>query len=286
MRWRAAVVAAAAVAVLAGVASESAAQAVGPNRGKLTFTGGLDFSNAYMFRGLRQDDTRLIVWPYVEGAAELHEDDDGLTRVSFHVGTWNSLHTGATGVQGASGRMWYESDIYGTLGLGFGPGVSVAATYTAYMSPNASFNTIKELAFKVTLDDAEAAGVTLRPHALVAFELDTLPGIRQADNGVNAGTYLEVGAAPGWIEPDFRIEFPVKLGLSLDDYYELAGIDHTFGFLSIAAMATVPIGGTTDYGSWNVHGGVEFLSLGNTPEAFNGGDQTKLVAAVGIGFSY
>jgi hypothetical protein len=48
----------------------------------------------------------------------------------------------------------------------------------------------------------------------------------------------------------------------------------------------VPFGGTTSYGSWNVHGGVEFQSLGNTPEAFNRGDQSKLIASVGVSFSY
>jgi len=41
-----------------------------------------------------------------------------------------------------------------------------------------------------------------------------------------------------------------------------------------------------NYGLWNVHGGVDFYSLGDTPEAFNAGDQTKLVAFVGIGFTY
>ena len=39
-------------------------------------------------------------------------------------------------------------------------------------------------------------------------------------------------------------------------------------------------------GSWNVHGGFEFLSLGDTPEAFNGGDRQKLIGSIGIGFSY
>ena len=42
----------------------------------------------------------------------------------------------------------------------------------------------------------------------------------------------------------------------------------------------------SNYGAWNVHGGVDFYSLGDTPEAFNGGDQTKVVAFVGIGFTY
>jgi len=51
-------------------------------------------------------------------------------------------------------------------------------------------------------------------------------------------------------------------------------------------LQLVPLGRTTSYGSWNVHGGFEFLSLGDTPEAFNGGEQQKLVGSIGVGFSY
>jgi hypothetical protein len=83
-----------------------------------------------------------------------------------------------------------------------------------------------------------------------------------------------------------NITFPIKVGLSLDDYYELAGVDHPFGFLSLGAAATFPFAQSTNYGSWNVHGGLEFLSLGDTPEAFNAGEQQKIVATIGIGFSY
>jgi hypothetical protein len=209
-----------------------------------------------------------------------------MKNVSFHIGTWNSLHSGSSGLNGPSGKLWYESDIYGTLGFGFGPGISIAATYTAYTSPNSSFSTIKELAFKAALDEGDIPGASFKPYAVVAFELDTFPGVRQADRGVNAGTYLEAGIVPGYRDPALFVEFPVKVGLSLDDYYELAGVDHTFGYLSLAAVATVPFGRSSSYGAWNVHGGIEFQSLGDTPEAFNGGDQTKLIASIGVGFRY
>ena len=43
---------------------------------------------------------------------------------------------------------------------------------------------------------------------------------------------------------------------------------------------------TCRFHAWNVHGGFEFLSLGDTAEAFNAGEQQKLVGSVGIGFSY
>ena len=64
---------------------------------------------------------------------------------------------------------------------------------------------------------------------------------------------------------------PVKVGLSLSDYYELAGTDNKFGYFSIGGLVTVPVGGTTKFGSWNVHFGAEYQRLGDTTAAFNGG---------------
>ena len=51
------------------------------------------------------------------------------------------------------------------------------------------------------------------------------------------------------------------------------------------AIASLPLARSTTYGAWDVHGGFEFQSLGDTPEAFNAGDQSKLIGTIGIGFS-
>jgi len=278
------------LALLTCFASTAAAQApaapstIDRNRGNITLTSSFDFVNAYMFRGLRQDDTRLIMWPTADAGIRLHSGTGAVKEAVVHVGSWNSLNTGLLGSEGPSGRLWYESDFYAGLALVLGGGLNIGSTYTAYTSPNSSFSTVKEISFKASAD--EAVGLVLRPHALIAFELDTAPGLGQADGGQFAGTYLELGVAPGWSDDPIDISFPIKVGLSLNDYYELAGVDHKFGFLSLGAFATVPLGRTTSYGSWNVHGGFEFLSLGDTPEAFNGGEQQKLVGSIGVGFSY
>ena len=276
------------VLLVACFASEAAAQATaGANGGKIHLTGGFDFLNAYMFRGLRQDDTRVIMWPFVDAGIDLYSGDGGVKNAALHIGTWNSLHTGSTGLQGPSGKLWYESDFYSTLNLGLAGGFTLGTTYTAYTSPNNSFSTVKELSFRVGVDDGDApAGLVLNPYGLVAFELDTSPAFGQADGGVNGGTYLEIGVSTGLTDGRLGLTFPIKVGLSLANYYELAGVDHTFGYLSLGATATFPLGGTTTYGAWNVHGGVEFQSLGDTPEAFNGGEQQKIIGSIGIGFSY
>ena len=272
----------------------AAAQTIGPpqpafdpNRGKVGLAAAYDFTNAYMFRGLRQDDTRVIMFPLAEARIDLHENDTGRTDVALRIGTWNSLNTGAAGATGPSGKIWYESRFYSSVDFTFGPGITVGANYTAYPSPNNSFSTVKELGFRVSADDRSApAGLVLRPHALLAFEFDTSPGLGQADGGQNGGTYLELGVAPGINDPKFSVSFPLTVGLSLHDYYELAGVDHKFGYLSLGAIARVPVFRSTAYGTWDVHGGVEFQSLGDTAEAFNRGDQSKIIGTIGIGFSY
>ena len=54
----------AALGLAALLASPAAAQtAPDPNPGNLTVTSSVDLTNVYMFRGIRQDDTKLIVWP-------------------------------------------------------------------------------------------------------------------------------------------------------------------------------------------------------------------------------
>jgi hypothetical protein len=258
-----------------------------PNPGNVTFTGSMDFLNAYMFRGIKQDDTKVIMWPAADFGLAVYSGEGGLKSVGVNLGSWNSLHTGVTGTKGQSGKLWYEGDFYATVGFGVAGGVSLGTTYTAYTSPNNMFSTVKELAVKVALDDSSYLGKgAIKPYALVAFELDTAPGLGQADAGENAGTYLELGIAPGWAASAVSLTFPVKVGLSLSDYYELAGVDNKFGYASVAGMVTVPIGGMTSFGSWNIHGGVEFQTLGDTTKAINGGDSSKVIGSLGIGLSY
>lgn len=274
------------VVLVACVPSKAAAQA-STNGGKIHLTGAFDFANAYMFRGLRQDDTRVIMWPFADASVDLYSGNGGVKNVALHIGSWNSLHTGVTGLQGPSGKLWYESDFYSTLNLGLAGGLTLGSTYTAYTSPNNSFSTVKELSFRLGVNDSNApAGLVLNPYGLVAFELDTSPAFGQADGGLKGGTYLELGVAPGVADGRLSLAFPIKVGLSLANYYELAGVDHTFGYLSLGAIATIPLGGTSTFGAWNVHGGVEFQSLGDTPEAFNAGEQQKVIGSIGVGFSY
>jgi hypothetical protein len=259
------------------LAGPATAQTPGdPNPGAMTLTGTMEASNAYLFRGIPQDDTGLILWPAADLTVALWSGSGSLTSVTASVGLWNSLHTGMAGADGPSGKLWYESDFYATFGLGFNGGVSVATTYTAYTSPNNAFANVREVSVKVG-----AAVRGTRPYALVAFELEG-----QADGGVTKGRYLELGAAPGTTVAGVAVAVPVRVGLSLDGYYEGLRGDERFGFFSVGATVTVPLSSSgSRYGSWNVHGGADYVRLGDS-NALRLGDNTKVVVSAGIGFTY
>ena len=268
-------------------APASAQEPTDPNPGNVTVTVGMDFLNQYMFRGIRQNSTEIAMWPAADLGLAVYSGDGGLKSAGVSFGTWNSLHTGDTGSDGPSGKLWYESDFYATLNLGFGGGVGLGTTYTAYTSPNNLFTTVKEIAFKLAADDSGYMGRgALKPYALVAFEFDTDPARGQADGGLEGGKYLELGIAPGYSAAAASLAIPVKVGLSLGDYYELDGVDNKFGFFSVGGLVTVPVGGTTSFGAWNLRAGVEYQRLGDTTAFFNGGEENQMIYSFGFGFTY
>jgi Bacterial protein of unknown function (Gcw_chp) len=272
-----------AVALLFLTASPTWAQgSADPNSGNLTLTGGIDFLNAYLFRGIPQDDTGVVMWPYGDLGISLHSGEGIFKSAGVNVGLWNSLHTGDAGLDGPSEKLWYESDFYATFGLGFGAGTSLGVTYTAYTSPNGLFNTVRELSFKFAIDDSGALGrAAIKPFVLVARELDG-----QADGGAEEGTYLEVGAAPGLPVGGWTVNVPLRAGFSLGDYYEGALGDEGFGFFSVAGIVTIPLSSMpTKVGSWNIHGGVEYVRLGDRNAEILG-DTSKVIGSIGIGLSY
>ena len=280
-----------AVASLPARAQDAAAPDANP--GAITVTASADVVSTYMFRGIRQNATGIAVQPFADiGVSFLSGGTDGVSSVGLNIGTWNSLHSGDTGADAPSGNMWYEQDFYTTLSLGFGA-TSVGTTFTAYTSPNAGFTTVRELAFRVVYDDAALSGTAaLHPYGIVAFELLAEPGVGQADGGDTAGTYLELGVGPAFAAGPVTVVLPIRLGMSLSNYYELRGptgsviSDQRFGYLSVAGIGTVPLGQPSRFGAFNLHGGVEYQRLGDTTRAFNGGDQNKFIWSLGIGMTF
>ena len=252
-----------------------------PNPGAITLTGSIDFLNQYMFRGIRQNGSGIATWPAVDLGIAAFSGEGGLKSVGINFGTWNSLHSGDTGADSedsgfgcACGKLWYESDFYASLGFGFGGGVAFTTTYTAYTSPNNGFTTVKEIMFKLGVDDSSQLGkFAVKPYVAIAqeFGADYDPSrgsVRVRPTAEQTRARISSWASlPGTPRRKRPSRSRSRSGMSLGDYYELAGEDNKFGFFSLAGIVTVPLGGTTSFGAWNIHGGVEYQRLGDTTAA-------------------
>jgi hypothetical protein len=276
--------------VIVNAPASAQTTAVPPNQGAITFTGGLDMPTVYFFRGILQEgDPAITLWPYGDLRIALgsREDDASaaVKSVAITVGVWNSLHTGTSGTGGPLDKLHYQEDFSAALSVGLAHGLGLATTFVARTSPNGSFETIEELDVKVSKTGRIA------PYGLVAFELSDTG---QADGGSKRGTYLELGAAPAVALPVLHatLTVPVRVGISLSNYYELFGSDlayhdHAFGFFDIGGLITIPLSSPgSRFGTWNVHGGADLLALGDTTKAFNRGAGTKFIGLIGIGLKY
>jgi hypothetical protein len=257
----------AAAATTATAAAPAPAEAAAPAK-IYTVTSGLDFTSAYLFRGILQESGGAIGQPYADVAFGLKHG------ITLDVGTWNSIHSTA------DVGNWYESDYFGSVTFTTGkfkPGL----LYTSYTSPADRFATVQELAGTLVYDDSKSP-FPLSPKVVLAFEL----GDGEADGGQNKGTYLELGVKPGLkLAPKATLYIPVKTGLSLNHYYEGPTGDNTFGYFDLGAQLSVPVVSGKS-GALEVHGGIDFVWLGDNMKLLNNGDTLKPVALIGLTFTY
>jgi hypothetical protein len=261
----------------------SAQQSSPSQNGAVHVAATIDFMNQYMFRGVRQNSTGMAMWPAVDVGVNVHSGDGKLKAVRVGGAFLSSLHTGDTGRQGPTGKLWYESRMSGSVGLRFAGGGVLDATYAVFTSPNEMFTTVKEIAVRAALEGRPAFGVQLDPYALVAVEMDAGPGDGQLDGGLHAGRYLEIGIAPRFVAGRVALSVPVTTGLSIGDYYELAMDDRTFGFVTVGGVVSVPLrrSGT----GLSLRGGVHYHALGAATKFFNGGDRSAVVGSIGLAVS-
>jgi len=271
-----AVTAAAAAAAPAVPAENSTAEAppeIPPAPKRVAVTSGFDFATAYVFRGIYQEDNGAIAPTYVDVGVNLGRG------VTLNFGNWDSLHSGPTG-HGGHGNAWYEADYYGSMTFTAGklkPGV----LFTSYTSPNDAFATVHELAGVVAYDDSSSP-FPLSPKAIVGVEL----GNGHADGGPNRGTYLELGIRPAMKAASaLTLSMPVKIGLSLKDYYEGPAGSDRVGYFDTGIIASVPLA-FMNGGAWEVHGGVDVLWFGDNMKLLNAGDRVKPVGIIGLSFTY
>lgn len=235
---------------------------------RYTVTVGADLVTSYMFRGIHQESAGIIAQPPIDLGVTLGRG------MSLNVGHWYSMHSGPTG-------SFYEADYYGSMTFTAGrlkPGV----LFTSYTSPNDRFSTVHEIAAFVAVDDSGSA-LPLSPKATVAFELDG-----QADGGTQQGTYLELAIRPAKqllnAPVSMTLAVPVRLGVSLKDYYEGIHGSDRFGFFSTGLIASVPV--TTGKVVWDIHGGLDVCWLGRNMKALNASDGIKPIGIFGVTMTY
>jgi hypothetical protein len=246
----------------------AAAPAEGAPAKIYTVTTGLDFASAYFFRGIPQHSGGTIAQPYGDVAFALKH---GITA---DVGTWNSIHSTAPA------GNYYERDYFGSLTFTAGK-LKPGLLYTSYTSPADSFATVQELAGTLAIDDSKSA-FPLSPKIVLAFEL----GDGQADGGAKKGTYLELGVRPTVkLAPKVTLAIPVKTGLSAHNYYEGPTGSNRFGYFDTGLSLSVPVVSGKS-GTLEVHGGIDFVWLGDNLKLLNDNDRFKPISLVGFTYTY
>jgi hypothetical protein len=214
---------------------------------------GADFPSSYFFRGYRQEGEPSVTFqPFVDVSFAGES-------ASFNVGVWNSLHTGSLKDAGAG---WYETDFYAAVTVN-----NIKATYTAYLYPQIDDSAIHELMLSTSFDHV------LAPSVAIAFEF-------AKPDGYDKGVYFELGVAPAVPMADdapVSVTIPVKVGLSVKDYYG----EDTFGYLS----AGVNLGKSLNDAA-EIHGGVTVYAFGDHLKAVNNDKAGQFVASVGFSVGF
>lgn len=273
----------------ADASAEPAAATEADDESRLHFSAGVDFANAYYYRGIRQEDRGVMVQPWATLGIDIYKTD--AFTLTPYIGTWNSFHDRATGAaqNDQLDDKWYESDIYFGATLVAGKW-TVGAQYGWFMAPNDSWTTIQELQFSASYDDSEWLGAwSMKPTVALVFET----GEGKAD-GLDRGTYLQFGVTPGFDlgtreggDALVRIDVPVMVGLSLSDYYQGAdGEDETFGFASIGVKASYALPIDDKWGSWTVYGSATGVLLGDSTQDFNDDEDTVGILSCGFSMSF
>lgn len=248
----------------------------------------LDYTSAYFYRGIIQEDSGFILQPAAKLTINLHESEEW--ELDAYFAAWNSFHGQKTGAKPAGdfSEYWYESDLLG--GLAFSSGtLSFAMQYVFLTSPSDAYETVEELNFTVGFDDSDLLGAfAFKPYALLAIETGA-----DASDGAHSdtGTYLELGIGPGF-QLDYgttpiTITFPASVGLSLEDYYQDAtGDDDAFGLAQVGVKASIPLPMSTRYGAWTLNAGVSAILLGDHTGDYNGGNHEEVVATIGLQLNF
>jgi hypothetical protein len=255
------------------------------NGGNLSLTLQNDFTTAYYFRGILQENDDMIWQPSLNLGLKVFSSEDGFLRAAtLGVGVWNSVHSDHTGSSGGGANAWYEADIYPSLSLAWAGGVTTSVSYIWYTSPNNAFNTVEEVDLVLGFDDSPyLEKFALHPSLTLAFEtkggaFGDFYGINNKGNDTGSLAILAIAPTFGFgITDDYPVTltFPVSVALSMDDYYQDARDNDTFGYASVGANFNIPLAFIPKtYGTWSVTNGINVLFLNDALERVNSSSLT------------
>ncbi|MFK7883769.1 MAG: TorF family putative porin [Phycisphaerales bacterium] len=258
-------------------------EAATTNSDRVHVTVDLTVTSQYFFRGIIQETDGFIFQPSIELGFDLHEADTW--SLGGYLGIWNSFHDEETGSADPDDFVskWYEVDFYAGLSLTTGR-LTTDLAYTSYTSPNDAFTSVEEFSLTFAVDDSGWFGdISFAPY--VTFALETGDG--QADGGADQGLFVAVGIEPSHTYEsspvgEITVSAPIEAGFSLDDYYEGAMGDESFGYLTAGLAASIPLPAPQGFGSLSLHAGVDFLLLGDSNEALNNSDDSEWIVHGGI----
>jgi hypothetical protein len=263
----------------------------GPNTGGITFSGGVDVVSSYYFRGYLNENSGLIIQPYLGAAVNIVDGDD--FKIGLSLSTWNSIHTvhgeGSAEIpsDGGGAGAWYENDIYVSLPISFGD-FTVTPSYYLYQYPGGALETVQEALITVGYDDKAiwkdmVEGFKLNPWITLAYELD--------DGNGSEDTYLELGLKPTYTfkagDMSVPLSFPIVLGMSLDDYYvDSDGDNAVFGYAQVGVETSFALT-SGKYGTWSLNlGGYYQYLIADSAEAANHDESNVFWGKAGVSFSY
>lgn len=245
------------------VVEEGCADCPVGNNGFISIAGGVDLYDKYFFRGLTQQTGGLQAQPWAELSIQLVDNGEGpFQNVALFAGAWSSLNSkdlmqynqDAT----QSPMPLYELDLYVGVSASLGAGFTASVSYVNYLYPNSGTTTIQELDLGLSYDDSEHLGAfALSPYVLLAFEV---AGGGSGINGDKNGSYLEIGAEPGYTfnedgSTPITVSTPIAFGMAIGEDYYYGG--NTLGFASIGGSVSAPLSFIpAGYGDWSVWSGI------------------------------
>lgn len=246
------------------------ADAGDPNTGALSITFDNSFTTAYMFRGIMNERDGLIWQPSIALSLNLYEAGESVVEsVDFAIATWLSVHSEETFESGNGPDAIYEADYYPSLSVSWTGGLTTALTYYFYTSPNGAFDTVEEVVVDLSYDDSDVLGpFALNPTASFVFETQ-----RSSFGGTGKGAVFELGLEPA-VEVTLPMDaaedypigltFPLRIALSMDDYYRNGPEDDVFGYARLGFHFGMPLAFIPPrFGDWSVTNGFDVYFLGD-----------------------